>query len=469
MFIDLPCIAADTGASEQTEAVTGSGSLLPSSDADPWGRQKSTQWPLVSDMTSGLTNGRTSHTSTSPVRHRNSNQHTRSTSPYFSITQPTAIGQGMTNKPANQSYLDPTSGSFKASGAFESHYQGNPSRHNSDDAGRRPLNSIVFGSSDTGYPSQPARSTSNASIGYSGYHTGVASRSGSIPPSRNGVDHVSQISGDYSSLNAQSQFGLSEAASHRPTLSSHTSTFSINGNQRYPSQISPLQFGDLSTCLGKMDITKESPETSYSSYYELPQQVGNGNLNAISALNNGAYRGNQAAFGLDGRQGTVNNQYRIQFGDHSAHSPNGSEVRRSHDSPSYATNGSPPIGEHHRAPSNTSSRGSVSNVQVAQLERKLRGLEQAQQQYLPPQISQIQFRTPYTQAYEYNPNMLRMNPLAQYYPLSAAGGYPTPRMIPRAPAIDTVAGESLRSTLLEEFRSNNKGPKRYELKVCHRA
>lgn len=419
-------------------------------------------------MASGLSNGRASHTSTSPVRHRNSNQHTRSTSPYFSITQPAAIGQGMTNKAATPSYLDPTSGSFKASGAFESPYQNHSSRHNSDDSSRRPLNSIVFGSSDTGYPSQPARSTSNANIGYSGYHSGVASRSGSIPPSRNGVDPASQICGDYASSNAQSQFGLSEASSHRPGLSTHTSNFSINGIQRYPGQISPLQFGDLSTSLGKMEISKESPETAYSLYYELPQQVGTGNQNAISALNHSTYRANQAAFGMDGRQGTSNNQYRIQFGEHNAHSPNGSDVRRSHDSASYATNGTSPIGEHHRAPSNASSRGSVSNVQVAQLERKLRGLEQAQQQYLPPQINQIPFRAPYTQAYEYNPNMLRMNPLAQYYPLPAVGNYQPPRMIPRAPAIDTVGGESLRSTLLEEFRSNNKGPKRYELKVCLR-
>ena len=344
--------------------------------------------------------------------------------------------------------------------AFEPQYQGISSRQNSDEAIRRPSNTIIFGSSDSGYPSQTTRSNSNTNVGYSGYSSSVASRSGSIPPSRNSIDNQSQLGTEYSL-----QFGSSEPFVHRSMHSSRASNYSANRNHRFQNPGSSLQFGDLTTSLGKLEIGREIQEPSYPSYLEHAQQAGAGHINTISAMNNNAYRGNHSSLEPDTRQGASYGQHRIQFGDRSTHSPSSSEFRRSHESPLYSTTATPPLNDHQRAPSTTSLRSNTSHKQAALLEQKLRGLHQEQQNYIAPQLN-VQFRNPYTPTYDYSSQaLLRMNPLAQFYPVQHLGTYATSQVVPRSSVVDTAAGESLRSSLLEEFRSNNKGNKRYELKV----
>ena len=348
--------------------------------------------------------------------------------------------------------------------AFESQYRGHSSRQNSDETGRRPLNSIIFGNSDSGYPLQTNRANSNTNMGYSGYNSSVASRSGSMPPSRNGIDHQPHM-GDYSANLQPSQIGPAESLVHRPMQAPRTSDYSVNGAHRFQNQASSLQFGDLSNSLGKLEIRKEIPEPSYSSYLEPSQRAGSGSNDAIPTMNNNAYRANQTSHEPEPGLGTSYSQYRVQFGDRNAHSPSGMEYRRSHESPLYSTTVTPPMGDHQRAPSSTSLRSNTSNRQAALLEQKLRGLQQEQQNYMAPQLN-LQFRPPYLQQYDYGTQaMLRMNPLAQFYPPQPLR-YPTTQIMPpRGAIVDAAAGESLRSSLLEEFRSNNKGTKRYELKV----
>lgn len=436
--------------------------MLPSSESDTWGRPKKTQWPSTNDI-SILSNGSTSHTSTSPVRQRNSG---RSTSPYFNATQPSAIGQGVTIKPS-QNYLDPTSGSFKSSTTFESFYQGHSARQNTEDAVRRPSHSIVFGSNENGY-SQNTRSTSSASVGFSGYNSTVASRSGSSPPSRNDPNHQSQHSFDHSLNYSQSQFLNSEVSPHRPREASQTSTFTTNGTQRHPSQGSMLQFGDLDVAFSKMDVRKES-QSPYPSYYDVSQHSSsNNNANLAPAVNNQAYRNNQSSFGVDSRAGSsYGNQYRMHYGERNSYPIDNNDIRRNQESPQYSASGTPPLMEHQRVGSATSLRGSVSSGQTAMLDRKLRQVQQADQQqaYLANQLNPVHLRG-YPTSYEYpSQTMLRMNPQAPYYPITGITDYSIGRAIPRGPMLDPTAGENLRSTLLEEFRSNSKGTKRYELKV----
>jgi mRNA-binding protein PUF3 len=467
---------ADGDLLDNSEAITGSGSLLQSSESDGWARTQNSQWATPNNISPGLASARSGLGSTSPVRQR-TNQHTRSNSPYFPPTQ-SAIGQAMATKPSTKpsSYLDPTSGSFTASGAFDSFRQ-NGSRHNSDGNGRQPLD-IVFGSTEGGPPS--ARMPSGAGLAYSGYNSSAASRSGSLPPSRHGLEQASQL-GDGPAKGAQQlQFGaLENAFSHRPNQLSRTSNYS-NGNAKHLEGMhqSALQYGDLSAGLGKLDLAKEQ-ESPWSSYYDgTPQPTPNG-ANGNYAMNANGYRSGSTQFEPDHRLGSslaaYNNQYRHQYNERPAHSPSGSDARRNLDSPLYSTGITPPLSEHHRAPSNASLRSNLgSGPQALQLDRQLRSLHE-QQNYIQP--NQLQRSPLYPQLYDYSPQAvvrMNLNPLAQHYYAPTAsvalgvGNYQSNRPVPRGPAGDGAPSESLslRSTLLEEFRSNNKGNKRYELKVC---
>ncbi|MCJ1420366.1 mRNA binding protein puf3 [Xylographa parallela] len=458
---------------------TGSGSLLSSSESESWSRHPNSQWSSISNITPGLGSGRNGQASTSPVHHRSSNAHARSSSPYFSTTQPTAIGQGIGVKApsSTQSFLDPTSGSFKSSAVFHTYGQGQASRQVAEEVSRRPLDSIVFGANEIGVSNYPGagRTASNASMGYSGYNSSAASRSGSLPPSRHGTDQPAQFGVEHSTNLQHLQFGTSDGLSHRPNQLSRNSTYSVNSSNKFIDHASTMQYDDLHTNFGKMDLSKENQDPLYT-YYDYPQQGGFHGASTGYGSNSQTIRSTQTSFEPNSRSGSSLNaphsQYRQQLSDRSSYSPSTSDLRRNHDSPLYSHTGTPPLADHHRAPSNSSlQRGNAGGGQAALLERKLRGLQQEQQSYMSTQRNPLQYQTPF-HPYDYNQqNLLRVNPLAPYYSLPPQQGYQSNaqnyglnRNIPQTPTVDSNAGESLRSTLLEEFRSNNKGTKRYELK-----
>ena len=430
----------------------------------------------MNNISPGLANARNGHPSTSPVRHRATGQHARSSSPFFAASQPSAIGQGVSNKSSTttHSFLDPTSGSFKSSGIFDSYVNRNSLRHNSDELARRPVDPAAFGTNDLGLSNYTAagRSVSNASVGFSGYNSSSASRSGSLPPSRHGADHSSQFGGEHLSNLQSMQFGASDGFSHRPNQLSRNSTYSNTGAGKYTEHSSSAQYSDLALNFGKIDLGRD-PQDSLGPYHDYSHQTGlaGGSTNYGSSVN--GLRGASLAFDPDTRPGTSLappfNNYRAQLGERNSYSPNGSDFRRSHDSPIYSNGSTPPLLDHQRAPSNASLRNNVGGSQAALLERRLRGLQQEQQSYLPQ--NPLQYRTPFTHPCDYSPqSMLRMNPSASYYAIpplpSNLQSFAANRAVSQTPTIESSAGESLRSTLLEEFRSNNKGTKRYELKVC---
>ena len=152
-------------------------------------------------------------------------------------------------------------------------------------------------------------------------------------------------------------------------------------------------------------------------------------------------------------------------------SPADSDYRRAHQSPYYSTGGTPaPEADHVRA----ASRGAHAsrpfpNGHSILLERKLRGLQQAQQNYMispsnPMMIGPESYRNHFmSNNYEYNMrNGSGLNPMTSYLPL--VGMLPG-QMPPRSSSKDHDATLNMRSPLLEEFRSNAKTSKRYELRV----
>ena len=463
-----------------SETKTGSGSLLSSSESDNWSRPHNGQWPSVNNISPGLASVRNGHTSTSPVRQRNPSSYVRSSSPHFGTGQPSAIGQGIASKSSssNHSFLDPTSGSFKSSSVFDNYVLNNSLRQANEETYRRPLDTIVFGANDHG-PSTytPAgRSTSNASIGYSGYNSSAASRSGSLPPSRHGDDSSLSYRGEHVNNMQSMQYAASESFPHRLNHHSRTSTYSATGINKYPDQVSSVQYNDLGTSFAKMDLGTEI-QNPLSSYYDYAQPTipTGASVNHLAGTN--GVRSGGPLFEFESRANSSHlphfNRHRSQMAERISYSPNGSDIRRSHESPMYSNSGTPPLADHQRVAPNAGYRGNVGVGEAAILERKLRGLQQQQQGYLSPPQNPQQYRTPFTNPYEYNSqSMLRMNPLSQYYPIqptqhyqSNVQNYAANRAVSQTAPVDSNTGESLRSTLLEEFRTNNKGTKRYELRV----
>ena len=396
----------------------------------------------------------------------------------------TSLNQGMPNKLSQSQFLDPTSSNLVGTGTYDSVKTGRSSRHNSDEENRPPTKSLTFGGIDSGLAFQTARQ--NYYSNPSGYTSSAASRSGSLPPSRNGVNPSSRYMED---TQRQPNPAYATNTSHRPNLSVHASMYpSQHGSQHSRSgvQSNPAELGNLVGDLGRVTLGRTGQSAYNAGLKEqswADQDEGSypySNQSTVSATNEmwsnevDDYQSAQDPFPEDTSIGVVGlqvNNYRSAhptYGGAYSHSPSNSDARRNHHSPYYSSNGTPSSGFQPRVPSRGSYNGTVTTGQAALLDRKLRGLQQEQQNYMSGQPNPLQFRSPYSNPYDFHPqHSLRMNPLAAYYPVAPMPNLLTNQPIPRGPAKDQDPGIGWRSALLEDFRSNNKTNKRYELKVKH--
>jgi mRNA-binding protein PUF3 len=98
-----------------------------------------------------------------------------------------------------------------------------------------------------------------------------------------------------------------------------------------------------------------------------------------------------------------------------------------------------------------------------ELDRRLQNVHYSQQQQ-QAYLFNNQFQGQYPpHAYDYPPQNFRQGNLQYGYPISMPA-YPPGQIVPTRPAKDQDIGHGVRSVLLEEFRSNSKSNKRYELK-----
>ena len=449
---------AEASSNGTPDEITGSGSLLPSSESEGvWNRR----WPSMGNINTGLGNGlnnsRNNHAASSPVRHR-TNQHTRSSSPYYT-PQPSAIGTSSSNKSTSGSMLDPTSRSFNASGIFNGVSQTLSPRQEGDDPTRRIPSSANLGNFAI-----------NGNVAYSGYNSSAASRSGSIPPSR----HDNEQGLQFGELPNSSIYPASaDPFSYRQPHHSRNSTFSMNGNlggSKFSNQAWQTSMGDLSAMTSKMDLGKDNVDKPYASFWDQSNQAPSpGSITSLPTTNYMNQR--HGSLSVDTGPGLTLNgapQYSQQK---NRYSPTGSDFRNN-DSPFYINTTTPPVPEHARGFSTNSSRTNLDAYNQVVLERKLRGLAEQQGSY--QSNPSLPYRNAYNNSYDFNTpngqNFSRVNPqVQQYYPNTQMAGYagnmPSQRMPPRGPASEmSGGGDSLRSPLLEEFRLS-KGAKRYELKV----
>ena len=481
--------------------------MLPSSQADTWGVAQNTPWNQSSSKSPALATIRpapTTNGSSSSGRQMEPtsqpNDSLRSASPYFANRQ--MVGQSMTNSTQGSrksATLDPTSGSFIAGWSSESNKAtgfGAPTdwsqSFRSSDTERESLSGRSF----DGDQDALGRSSHDDYAGSQrlGTSSSAASRSGSIPPQRN--THSSSA-GQYgmhlgSSLTQQPFPQASNPLSGgRSFHSPHNSAYSSH-SQAPRSDISDTDARSvqMAAALGSMYLDGSGAANAFNtnnrSQTSQPHQ--NRQLSSTNqARQNMPPYGN--AFGSFTPEGYPEPNARDYLSIQrraeglASISPSPSEQVPGIQGPFYSTGGTPPaIGDELRAPSrgSSSSRYQHNNSNLPQqnvvlLDRKLRGIQQEQQNQQPffyPQPSQLYLRADSFRGH-FPPNMYDFNPqsamrLGQYTPYLPMQPVRTPTTAstpPRGPARDQDNGHNLISPLMQEFRSNSKTSKRYELKV----
>ena len=467
--------------SGSADTITGSGSLLPSSESDGFDFRHGS-WKSIDDTSPSLSRVHTNASATSPIRRQNSNQQLANTYPdpnsnnstYFSVTPGSTT---ISSRSSQKNFLDPNAGNF-GSGTFNSNGMSRNSRHNSDEESRFAARKMAFEGTDQGLGMQSARPSFTSNI--SGYNSSAASRSGSLPPSRSDVDtstrQLSEVqNSQYARLNA--------TASLRPHLSAQAPSYTMPNRpsaQRQTDQISPSQMNMMLGELGNMHIGKESQQTPYSNHSDTSSHFGKDysqdfipdSAETWSREENG-YSNQRDQFSPTGTGSgsLISNPHARRgagLGGQYPPSTNINDTRLSHASPYYSSTGTPPTYPQ-RAPSRGGFNSTLVTGQAAMLDRKLRGLQQEQQAYMVSRPTPMHFNNQYSNASTYDFHStpgLRMNHLNTYYSMPPMSHQLPAPHVPRGPASDHSAVQPVRSALLEEFRNNSKTNKRYELKVC---
>lgn len=386
----------------------------------------------------------------------------------------------MNSRPSHEAFLDPPPAGFAASRGF--------ARQNSgDDEHRRQISAIAFGGHDAGMAVSGDRQGLSNDQAFHASASRTASTSGSVPSSRNGTEQLSQYGALMQDKPRHSQFGPPTSTflpSHRPSHSARTASYSSQTHNPKQDVFSgQLHEADLASGFGRIRLddgadhaypamngsAQFASQAPYDFDYHRPISSG---LGQVWGMGEGAVPNALDTLGPDGMGGRacappVNPYGNLHLHDREPSPAGLSDYRRLH-SPYLSSGGTPPaladqVLNSARGAGGMAARSSYG--QAALLERKLKGLQQEQQQAYPSPVNPLHFREPFGPNYGLGaPNNLRINPLTPYYPVAAVGAMPGP-MIPRGPSRDQDAGQSLRSPLLEEFRSNNKTSKRYELKV----
>ncbi|KAF2097494.1 ARM repeat-containing protein [Rhizodiscina lignyota] len=458
-------------AREVIEGKTGSGALLPAPETDRWTGRSA--WGSTDANATRRSSG------VSPARQRpSSNQphnqtfidNPQASTQFLShprqgvFVQDRATSLQLENSPSNMP-RHPSDGILNGMGPFE-RMPGN--QHRTSEA--------MYGTwTDTASVHSPVddrRSVSNSE--YFGPSSAAASRSGSLPPSREGPVQFSQMSDTLSRL-SQGQAGPGSRG-HTSSLSSHSNRTLPERTHSFPNDVASMfnrmalengsgqqqnafhrQSMSNVSAAGFLGQNQQDPRFMRQPQSDHVQNLDDGMMNAPESFTPEGFPHNQIGDRL--------NSYAMsQLADRGALTPGSSDYRAS---PFYSTGGTPPVFDH-LYPSRADQSRTGSSGHSAALERKLRGLQQEQQTYLNAPYAQM-FSLP--QYRQFNPYQYPMTNGMQFNGVAPSLQVPPVQGLmalepPKAPK-DHDVGQGLRSALLEEFKSNNKGNKRYDLKEIY--
>ncbi|KAN0103017.1 ARM repeat-containing protein [Hyaloscypha variabilis] len=447
-----------TGKDDFLEGPSGSGALAASSEADPWIARTNGPWNPP-DTTSPTLQSHSG--STSPSHTRNSIPNTTSQTlleiqNQYQQSRPGMNQSSSFSRSQPKSNLDPSSGSFK--------FVRKPSFVYNDDK----ENSSQYVSNAESYDLDV--SSRFLPIGSS------ASRDGSMPPSRASDSGLN--GGSISFGNGNQPF--SSLGHHTPSSSIHSQRPSFSGpSNSYPSQGNSSRYdpeAELNEKFGGFGLGREGEQPSLSHLNNNPGASYSPNHPNFSQQNYPG--GSTSGTWGDGSKALHNfesysnqpfadqvyfNKAASRFTERGTVSPAGSDYRRGMNSPKYyPAAGTPPSGSDQIY--RPSSRGPRIPQGPSELDRRLQSIHYAQQAQAYMYGAQFHGQYP-AHAYDYPPHH------QNYRQPNAPYGYPMPmppyapaQIIPTRPAKDQDVGVGVRSVLLEEFRSNSKSNKRYELK-----
>ncbi|ESZ99333.1 hypothetical protein SBOR_0281 [Sclerotinia borealis F-4128] len=448
------------------DAPSGSGALAASSEADPWVTRANGPWNPPDTTSPTLQSSHSGSTSPSHVRNSIPSQTPQSLLELQAYQQSRpAIGQGTSfGRPQPKSSLDPSSGSFK--------FSRKPSFGFNDDK----ENSSQFSSNqDSAYDIDVSSRAfrmdqlSSQNAGFLGI--GSASRDGSMPPPRTSEAGLSNLAFG----NGNPAFGSigghtpnNSIHSHRPSFSAISGSFAQTNSSRYADLTTQTEvelrekFAGFGLTNDMDQVNASQISNTLSSSYSPTHQNFNEQafqVNGGSAMWNDGSNGPKLLNNYDhfSNQGYLTKGPRFDRG---SVSPAASDYRRGLNSPKYFS-GTPPTGpEQIYRPS--SRAGPRIPQGPSELDRRLQHVQYSQNQVYLYNNGHFQGQYP-PHLYDFPPQSFRQTNVPPY-------GYPMPlppypaQNIPTRPAKDQDVGLGVRSVLLEEFRSNAKSNKRYDLK-----
>ncbi|KAK2764936.1 mRNA binding protein puf3 [Arachnomyces sp. PD_36] len=454
------------------EGKSGSGSLLPSSESDGWNGRPNLPWNTVSSTSPALSMAQCKPITASPRQHHHRDRSTPGLNDngdgtsYFSIGRSSAMAPNPTHSTQN-AFLSTSPDSFPTSTGSEVPQFGGFNTFRPDG---QQMNSTAFGNSTMGpgLQSQAALSVGERDMSFldSTLNSNVQSFA------QNNADPSSQShmrstgSSPYTHLSRNSASFITR----RPAHSAHPSFHS----ESHGTENSYLKDQDsLTAGLGKLYLNNDRPSFHPQAQLQRPSYRTHSSYD--QSLNRFKY---QLAAEDTGYQGVTpyttdqmldpqtNNQPKVpQFGERSSGSPNASDYTRGINSPFYSSSGTPPVTTgQFRNQSGSRLSNQAPDAQAALLERKLRGLQQDQQDYMQTLVNPLQPRIPFQNMYDFtNYPGAKLSPLPGFYPMPHLNNLAAAPVVSRGPR-ENDPNQITRSPLLEEFRANSKGNKRYELK-----
>lgn len=302
---------------------------------------------------------------------------------------------------------------------------------------------------------------------------GSMSRDGSMPPSRVSESGLNGAGIPYGSS------GWGSIGGHTPTSSIHSQRPSFSGpSVSFPPPTNQARYvdsaahsdGELSDKLAAFGLSENNSTTTSLPGGLAPSYSPNPPNPTTQAF---PHSGTSPLWEtINGTKGPGSHEryasqpfwdqgyFKPHAGERDSISPAGSDYRRGYNSPKfYHHAGTPPSGPDQIY--RPSSRGQRIPQGPTEMDRRLQSMfAQQQAAYLYGAPFQGQYRP---QSYEYAPSNFRQPNVPYGYPV-AMPPYAPAQMIPTRPK-DQDVGLGVRSPLLEEFRSNSKSNKRYDLKV----
>lgn len=387
----------------------------------------------------------------------NSGRSRDSSPPYFSASRPTAIGTAA--KPAQRGFLAQTDTQSATGSAIGASVAGVNGYNNHDTPSKNGHNAFSNSNLSSNVAKVATFSMSNGDMngsdnanGHFGFRSYASSNFG--PPGKSMTTPYTHLS--HNSLGT---------FSHRPTHSSHSSFHSdSDGNEPRDPRVP----NDLVHAFNKFNF-ENAPYGPSQSGLQRPAYVSHSSFD-------GSLSHFKMPLGADDMSGSIlrtcspESFSEMALYQSAANSRHGERGIGSPSLNNYARNVNPQYYAVNRTSSTTSHRiagsqfnGHFSDEQGDFLDRKISNLHH-EQDYVPSSRPVSSRALAHFQGHGYgNYPAGRMDPMANFYPMAPYSGYSMNAS--RNSYREQDVSHSMRSPLLEEFRANSKGNKRYELKV----